>query len=177
MLGRIQRSLYKLKKLLLKVHEKDGLEEPSALASLSRRKTVEERREEAVTFIIEKYFDLKKREEDYLRKLESYGRFRRWIFEKSRSLRTAGMIFKETVVKPSIIVMMVFSCFFSIWLGTVVGQPTTKFTQTYVPFPFNYALDVLILFPIGFAPGILSIVLSYYWEKKKLLRLFQDYGV
>lgn len=137
----------------------------------------EERREEAVTYIVEKYFELKKHEEDYIKKLESYSPVRRWIFERSRNIRTAGSIFKETIAKPVIITMMMFSVFLSILLAIMIGREITWFTQMYLPAPFNYVLDVMILFPIGFSPGVISIVLNYYREKKKLLNLLKSYGL
>jgi hypothetical protein len=168
--------LSKLKERLQRAFGKNLPEDAFSKLTFAQ-KTVEERREEAVTYIVEKYFELKKREEAYIKKLESYGTVRRWLFERSRSIKAADMIFKEIIVKPVIITMMMFSIFLSIILATMVGQEITLLTRMYLPNPFNYVLDVVILFPIGFSPGIMSIVLNYYREKKKLLRLLRDYSL
>jgi hypothetical protein len=149
----------------------------SALKPSPKPRTMEERRQDALKYLVEKHFEWKRREEEYRKKLESYGRIRRWVYKRTISLKDAGMIFKETIVKPSIMVIMICSGALSIWLGTTVGQPVINFTRYYVPSPFNYVLDVLILFPVGFSPGITSVILTYYIEKRKVEKLLKDYGV
>ena len=87
------------------------------------------------------------------------------------------MFVTEAFVKPNILFAMAYSTYLSIWFGIKLGPSITKFTQTHVSIPFNYVLDVLILFPIGFSPGIVSIILGYYVEKKKLKKILNDYGI
>jgi len=173
----IRRGLYKLKELFYyKVLGKKTLEQNTS-ESRYKPKTIEERKEEAVDYLVEKYLGSKKREEEYRRKLKSYGKFRRWVFHRIMNLRNACMFVLETFVKPYILFAMAYSTYLSIWFGTKLGPNITKFTQTCVPMPFNHVLDVFILFPIGFSPGILSIILGYYVEKKKLKKILEDYGV
>jgi hypothetical protein len=176
MLEKMQSHLSKLKERLHKAFG-NKLSEGDVLKPAFPRKTVEESREEAVGYIVEKYFEVKKREEDYTKKLESYGTVHRWVFERASNLKTAGMVLKEAIVKPAIITALMGSVIFSILLAMIIGPQITGFTQTYLPSPFNCILDVLILFPIGFSPGIISIVLNYFREKRKLLNLLRSYGV
>jgi hypothetical protein len=165
----------KVRKLLRKLEEILG--EKTTLKPPPKRKTMEERRQEALKYLVEKHFEWKKREEDHRKKLESYGKIRRWIYKRSISLKDAGMIIKESIVKPFIMVLLIGSGAFSMWLGTMIGQQITKFTQYYVPSPFNYVLDLFILFPLGFSPCIIGVILSYYIEKRKMKKLLEDYGV
>lgn len=178
MAEKIRKGLDKLKKALYGFFLKENPQSSMVSKPLSQSVvTLEERRGEALNYLVEKYFETKKREEEYLRKLESYGRFRRWCYEKGKNLRYMGMVFKELIVKPSVITMMICSTYLSIWLGMTIGARITRFTEMYIPHPFSYMFDVLILFPIGFFPGILSIILKYYLDKKKLRRILENYGV
>jgi hypothetical protein len=156
---------------------KETLRGNATLKAPPKPKTSEERRQEALKYLVEKHFERKRREEEYRKKLESYGRIRRWVYTRSMSVKDAFMVFQEVIVKPAIMTIMICSTLFSIWLGTTVGQQFTKFTIHYIPSPFNYVLDVLVLFPLGFSPGIASVILTYYVEKRKIKRLLEDYGV
>jgi hypothetical protein len=140
-------------------------------------KTMEERRQEALEYIVKKHFEWKRREEEYRKKLESYGKIRRWAYKRIIGLRDAGMIIKEVIVKPFIMTIMICSCVFSMLLGMTIGQQFSSFTRYYILSPFNYVIDVLVLFPLGFSPGIISIILTYYVEKRKIKRLLEDYGI
>jgi hypothetical protein len=156
---------------------KEILRGNAASKVLPKPKTSEERRQEALEYLVEKHFEWKRREEEYRKKLERYGRIRRWIYTRSMSAKSVFVIIREVIVKPSIMTVMICSGFFSIWLGTTVGQQFSKFTLYHTPSPFNYVLDVLVLFPLGFSPGLISIVLTYYVEKRKIKKLLEDYGV
>jgi len=178
MTERIRKYIRKLKKALYGFFLKENPRSNMVLKPLSKSVvTLEERRGKALTYLVENYFETKKREEEYLRKLESYGRFRRWCYEKGNSLKYIGMVVKELIVKPSIITMMLCSTYLSIWLGITIGPRITRFTEMHIAYPFSYVFDVLILFPIGFFPGILSIILKYHIDKKKLRRILENYGV
>jgi len=168
MIETMRKRLHKLKEVLGR---------DTALEPPPKRKTIEERRQEALKYLVEKHLEQKRHEEEYRKKLESYGKIRRWVYKRIVSLKDVGMIIKETIVKPSIMLIMVCSGFFSIWLGTIIGQQVMGFTRYYLSSPINYVFDVLILFPIGFSPGIISITLTYYVEKRKLKKLLEDYGV
>jgi hypothetical protein len=156
---------------------KETLEDNTVLKSSYAPKTMEERREKALNYLVEKYFESKKREEELQKKLERYGRVRRWIYKRSITLKNVGTFVKETVVKPVIIYTLACSSVFSMYLGMTIGSQIIKFIESYVPPPFSFVLEVLFLFPIGFSPSILSIVLNYYLEKKKLKRMLEEYGI
>lgn len=178
MAQKIRKGLYKLKKNLYGVFKREKSDpefilEPVLFSPL----TIEKRRREALGYLVEKYFEGKKREEEYLKKLESYGRFRRWLYKRAVSLKYVGIVVKELVVKPSILTMLICSTYFSVWLGTTLGPKVAEFSAMHISHPSKYVLDVLILFPIGFSPAILSIVLSYHMEKKKLKRILENYGI
>ena len=178
MAQKIRKGLYKLKRELDRVFKREKSDpefilEPVLFSPL----TIEKRRSEALDYLVEEYFEGKKREEEYLKKLESYGRVRRWLYKRAVSLKYVGMVVKELMVKPSILTTLIFSTYFSVWLGTTLGPKVSDFTAMYISHPSKYVLDVLILFPIGFSPAILSIVLNYHMEKKKLKRTLENYGI
>lgn len=178
MAQKIRRGLCRLKESLHGVFRKEKLHHSIVLRpSFSSPEAIEERREEALDYLLETYFESKKREEEWIKKLESYGKVRRWFYKRGMNLKYAGIIVKETVVKPVIIYTIVCSTFFSILLGSAIGPQIAKFTAIYIPHPFGYVLDVLILFPIGFSPGMISVILNYHIEKKKLKRILEDHGI
>jgi hypothetical protein len=178
MAQKIRRGLCRLKESLHGVFRKEKLHHSIVLrSSFSSPEAIEERREEALHYLVETYFELKKREEEYIKKLENYGKIRRWFYRRGMNLKYAGVIVKETMVKPAIIYAIICSTLFSILLGTAIGPQIAKFTAIYIPHPFGYVLDVLILFPIGFSPGIISVILNYHIEKKKLKRILEDHGI
>ncbi|MEM2463804.1 MAG: hypothetical protein QXY07_03890 [Candidatus Bathyarchaeia archaeon] len=146
------------------------------IASLTPE-AIEQRRREAMEYLLRKYLENKRRQEELERKLSSYGPFRRWLYKRWRSLRFAALVFKEAIAKPVILSAAVCSAVFSIWLGTTLSPTIAKFTQTHVFHPFNYVIDLLILFPIGFFPALISITLSYFQEKRKLKRVMENYGM
>lgn len=139
--------------------------------------TIEERRGEALDYLVEKHFQTKEREEECLRRLESYGFVRRWFFKKSNGFRYGATVVKELMVKPSIMVTMIFSTALSVLLGIIIGPQVVKFTAMCIPNPAKYVVDVLILLPTGFSPGIASVILNYHFEKKKMLRMLENYGL
>lgn len=177
MTEKIRKRLCKLKKRLHKIWGKEALGQIIVLKRPDKPEIIEERREKALGYLVEKYFESKRHEEEIRRKLESYGRVRRWVYKRSVQLKDAGMIVREVLVKPAVITLMAFSVFFSILLGMTIAPQIVKFTAVYIPNPFKYVVDVLILFPIGFSPGILGIVLNYYVEKEKLKRTLKNYGI
>ncbi len=177
MAKRTRSYLCKLRERFYEAFGKETSVQNTVLGRSGKFETLEERRKEALGYLVEKYFESKRREEEFRKKLESYGRVRRWMYERSMQLKDAGMIVREGVVKPFIITTIALSGFFSICLGTTVGPQITKFIETYFPFPFNYMLEVLIIFPIGFSPVILGIVLNYYVEKRKVKRMLENYGI
>lgn len=136
-----------------------------------------ERRKKALDYLVKNYFDMKKREEEYAKKIENYGTIKRWIYRKSINFKNNFTFVASTIVQPSIMILMVYSTALSLYLGMRIGPYIADFIRNFVPQPFNYILDVLIIFPIGFSPGILSIVLGYYLEKKRLERMLREYGV
>ncbi|MGD8565847.1 MAG: hypothetical protein PVF96_05820 [Candidatus Bathyarchaeota archaeon] len=138
---------------------------------------IEERREEALNFLVNDYFEKKKTEEEYLKKIQSHGVFIRWLYKSGRSVRNGLVFIRETIVRPTIIAIMLYSTALSLYLGIRVGSEIARLTGIYFPFPLNNILDVLIIFPIGFSPGILSITLGYFVEKKKIERVIIDYGI
>ncbi|MDH5733637.1 MAG: hypothetical protein OEY88_07630 [Candidatus Bathyarchaeota archaeon] len=71
----IRTRLYKLQERFYHVLGKKTLEHNTSPKSSYNLKTVEERRREALDYLVEKYFESKKREEEYLKKLKSYARF------------------------------------------------------------------------------------------------------
>ncbi len=144
---------------------------------LHRPETLVRRRAEALDYLVKNYFETKKREEEYIEKMERYGTVRRWIYRRSMNLKNNLTFVTRTILKPSIMMLMIYSTALSLYLGTRVGPEIAEFTRRYVPQPFNYMLDVLVIFPIGFSPGILSIAMNYYLEKKMLNRILQEYGV
>jgi len=174
----IRRRLHKLKqRFYYEVLRKETSEHSTFLNPPYKPKTIEERREKTLDYLVKKYSELKKREEEYIKKLESYGKIKRWAYKRSRNLKNACIFAKESIVKPSMIFAMTYSTALSMYLGIRTGSQIAKLTSRYIPLPFNYVLDVLILFPIGFSPGILSIILGYYLEKERLKRMLEDYGV
>jgi hypothetical protein len=140
-------------------------------------KSMEERRQEALKYLVEKHFEWKRREEEYRRKLESYGKVGGWVYKRIMGLKYSVMIFSEIIVKPFIMTVLICSSIFSLLLGMTVGLQFSEFTRHLVMSPFNDVLNVLVLFPLGFSPSILSIILTYYVEKRKVKRLLEDYGV
>jgi len=173
----IRKRLCKLKKRLHKIWGKEALGQIIVLKRPDKPEIIEERREKALGYLVEKYLESKRHEEEIRRKLESYGRVRRWVYKRSVQSKDAGMIVREVLVKPVVITLMAFSVFFSILLGMAIGPQIVKFTEVYIPHPFKYVVDVLILFPIGFSPGIISVILNYDIEKKKLKRILEDHGI
>jgi len=137
----------------------------------------EKRRKEAIDYLLKEYLETRKRREELQRKLKNYGPVKRWLYMRTMNLKTAGMILKETILKPVILCTAVCSGALSIWLGTVLQPLIMGSIDKYVAFPFNYILNVMILFPIGFSPAIISIVLSYFQEKKKVKRMLENYGI
>jgi hypothetical protein len=177
MANKIGEGLRKLKGHLFKFSKKEKLDDDFVKILLLTPEAIEERRKEAMRYLLKDYFESKKRREDYMRKLESYGKIRRWFYKRSKSLIYAGMFIKEVIAKPVIIFALACSSAFSMWLGMTVGPIVMRFTETYIISPFDYVLNVVVLFPVGFSPAIISIVLSYFQEKKKSKRLLETYGI
>lgn len=177
MANKIEKGLRKLKEHLLKSSENEKLNDDFIKIVLLTPEAIEERRKEAMRFLLKEYFKSKRRQEEYMRKLAGYGKIKRWFYKRSRSLIFAGIFLKEAVAKPAILFAFACSGAFSMWLGITVGPMVIKFTEMHIISPFNYVLNVLVLFPIGFSPVIISIVVGYFQEKKKLKRLLENYGI
>ena len=139
--------------------------------------TLEERRREAMDYLVAKYYESKKREEDYIKKIRSYGKIRRWTYQIFQSIKEFLFFIKEIIAKPVIITLMAYSTYISLWFGTKYGPYVSRLTKMYIPSPLNHILDLLILFPIGFLPGILSILFTYYVQKRELRRILQTYNL
>jgi hypothetical protein len=137
----------------------------------------EKRRKEAIDYLLKEYSETRKRREELQRKLQNYGPVKRWLYIRAMNLKTFGMILKETILKPVILCTAVCSGALSIWLGTVLQTLIAGSIDKHVAFPFNYILNVIILFPTGFSPAIISIFLSYFQEKKKIKRMLENYGI
>lgn len=141
-------------------------------------KDTEKRREEAMKYLVKKYYESKIREEEFRKKLESYGRLRRWISRRSSNLKIAGMIVKEIIVKPVGMTIAIMSVAFSLILAASTSPKIVEFIDRIVPFPCNVVIGVIVTFPIGFSPAIIAIVsYTYYINKEIKKRLKEDYGI
>ncbi len=174
----ISRLPQKLKTCLLQKRTgKEPSERIAVRKNLHRPETLIERREKALDYLVKNYFEVKKREEEHKKKMESYGTIRGWVYERSMNLKNILTFMTRTIVKPSIMLLMTYSTALSLYLGMRVGPQIAQLTGRYIPHPFNYIFDVFIIFPIGFSPGILSVVLNYHLEKKTLNRILKEYGL
>ena len=162
---------------LIRRSSSDAMGSNRVLRNSYEPEIIEERREVALDYLVKNYFEKKKLKEEYLRKIQSHGPFIRWFYRSSRSIKSTLLFIKETVIRPTVIAIMMYSTALSLYVGMRIGPEIAKLTGTHFPYPLNYLLDVLIIFPIGFSPGILSIVLGYYVEKKKIERIIIDYGI
>lgn len=141
-------------------------------------KNSEERREEAFQYLVKKYYESKMREEESRKRLESYGRFRRWIYKRTKNFKIAGMIVKEIVIKPVGLALMVVSGWFSSVLTIFISPKVIEFIDSIVPSPYNQVVGVVAMFPIGFSPIIIAVVsYAYYVNREIKKRLKEDYGI
>lgn len=139
---------------------------------------MEKRRKEAMEYLVKKYHESKKREEELKRKLESYSRVRLWMYERSMNLKDACMMFKELVVKPVGITIAVLSGFPSLILAASISPKITQLIDNAFPFPYNEVINIFVCFPIGFAlPMIAEVSYAYYVNKEAKKRLKEDYGI
>lgn len=179
---KIKSRLYRLKERLYKFVgrgplKKETLEHDTVLKP-PYKPTWEERRKEAMEYWVKEYYESKMREEKLRKKLESYGKVRRWAYKRIRNLKVDGMIVKETVVKPLGMTIAAMSGFFSLILAASTAPKIVKFIHSVVPFPYNVVIDVIVTFPIGFSPGIIAEGLYVYYVKKEIKkRLKKDYRI
>lgn len=174
----IRSRLYRLEVLFYhKVLRKKTVQYRGFVKSSNNPKSLEKRRRVAVDYLVNKHFEYKEREEEYLRRLENYGKLRRWLHIRYTSLRRRFTFTLDTIIKPSILIALTYSTVLSVWIGSRFGSGITKLTITYIPNPLNYIFDILILFPIGFSPALLSIYLNYYLQKQLLKRELEYYGI
>lgn len=137
-------------------------------------KDLEKRREDALEYLVRKFYESKMREA----KLKSYGIVRRRIYKIGRGLRDAGMIFREAIVKPVGIATFVISCFLTLELAVLVSPKIVKFIDSLVPFPYNVIINIIVTLPIPFSPLIIGEGLYLYHIKKELeKRLKEEYGI
>ena len=116
---------------------------------------MKKRREEALDYLVTKYYESKISEEELRKRLESYGRVKRWFYRRSMDLKDVGMIVKESVVKPVGIAIMSMSGFFSLILAISTAPKIIRFIDSVVPFPYNVVIGLVVTFPIGFSPMII----------------------
>jgi hypothetical protein len=176
----IKRRFYGLKKRLYQVFDKDSSKEMERGIVFKRPdspEVIEKRRKEAMEYWVKKYHEDKRYKEELERKLGDMGSVDRWFYKRWLGLKDAGMVVKEGIIKPVGITSLMLSGGLSILLGITAGPYVTKFTGMYIPYPSNYILDVFILFPIGFTPGMLSIIGNYYLERKREKRMLKNYGL
>ena len=182
MAEKIKRRLQELKEhleQLLNVSRKHFKKETSKRHTYSnpKRKTMEECRKEALDYLVKEYHESIKREEELRKKLEGYGRLRRWIYRKSMDLKVRGMVLKEVVIKPVGVTLVFMSGLFSWYLATATAPKIHKFIDNLVPPPLNKIVSLTTL-PIGWTPVIiLGGYYLYVTEKEINTRLKEDYGL
>lgn len=141
-------------------------------------KTWEERRAKAISFLINTWIDSKRREEEYRKRMGSYGVFRRWLYRRAKNLKNVGMVVKEIILKPIAMFLATSSGGISLYVGTRFGSDFIKFVEHYIPPPYGVILYVPSLFCIGFLPPlIIPSILLYYTVKKEVKARLQEYGV
>lgn len=139
---------------------------------------MEGRRQEALEYLVKNYYESKIHEQKLRKKLESYGRLRRWVYRRSSELRVTGMIFKQVIIKPVGIAL----CFISGWLTPILAFSVTpgivRFIDSIVPVPYNAVVDIIVTFPIPFSPLVIAWGLYIHHLKKVIeKRLKEDYGI
>jgi len=145
--------------------------------SSASAKNVEKRREEAMEYLVKKYYESKIHEEELRKKFESYSRIRRWIYKRGMNLKDAGMIFKEIIVRPFGLIIASGSGLFSWYLALRTAPNIHRFIDSIVPSPWNSVIG-LITVPIGWSPLIIAEGLYVYYTQREIRkRLKEDYGI
>ena len=164
----------KIKRLLKRLYSRN---EPEYVDT-SVPKTPEERRKEAMDYLVEKYYEGKEREEKRRIKLESMGRFERLLYEGSEWTKGKLFSFKELVVKPvGLTAAILFSTYGVTLLATGTMYKITEEINRYVPYPLNYPATFFVANAIIFSPFIISFGLYARREKKREKQMLKEYGI
>jgi hypothetical protein len=141
-------------------------------------KTVEERRDEALKYLVTDYHRTKERREELRRRIERMGPIRRRLYKGYVALKEVGYTFKEIVIKPIGLALFTFSGAASVLCATCVMPEAANIIDHTIPFPFNLPIVFTLANGIVFSPFIVSFELYSRREmnrEKKILR--DDYGI
>lgn len=183
MAEKIRSGLYRLKERVYELVGREPLKKETVEWNTDSKsshipKTSEKRREEAMGYLVKKYYESKMREEEFRKKLESYGRVRRWVYERSRNLQDAGMIVKETVGRPLFWASVALSGWVYMTIVPQITPKIMKFVDSVVPPPYNGPINVVLCFPVGFSFLVVPPAIYAYKVKRELKkRLREDYGI
>lgn len=182
MASRIKRTLSEVKmrlhNLLSARPTKKIASKPNTVRFSSPVEPIEQRRKEALEHLVKKYFETKRREEELRRKLESYGKVKRWLYEKRIGAMQTLSFLRDAVVKPVFLGIFGLSGVFSAILATSIMPSAALFISSIIPFPLDYPVVILLAVCIAFSPFIVSMELYRHFEmKREKKRIREEYGI
>jgi hypothetical protein len=182
MADRVRKAISKLKNQLGRFSISQSTEQKriaSARKSPTSIRSLEERRAEALKHIVKKHREMKRREEELRKKLESYGRMQRWLYRRRAGLQQSWSFFKDFVVKPISIGLFGVSGMFSAILATVTMPRAAPLIQRLLPFPLlYYPIIFLLAICIAFSPFIVSMEAYRHVEmERQRKRLREEHGI
>lgn len=131
-------------------------------------------------YIVRQHYDAGRRQEEFRRKLESYGKFRAFLYERGRGLnlrfRVLMEVLLELVIKPLGITLVALSGLGSFYLATQTAPKLHAFIDGILPFPYNKIIGTVTV-PIGWIPVlVVGGYVSYKTEKETRKRLKEEHG-
>ena len=183
MAGKTKRLLYKVKERLQNLFgrgsvKKETLERRTYSKFSCVLEIKEKRRKEAAEFLVRKYYESKRREEELRKKLESMGKVRRWVYKRITDFKDYSSFFKDAVGTPVGLVVYCLTPFMAAIVTSASIWRIAPLIELNVPFPLNYAAIFITATGLAFSPFIISLEIYDYREtKRKKKRLREEYGI
>ncbi len=131
-------------------------------------------------YIVRQHYSAKRQQEEFRRKLASYGKFRAFLYKRGRSLdlrlRVLTDVLLELVIKPLGITLIALSGLASFYLATQTAPTIHAIIDGVLPFPYNKIVGTITV-PIGWIP-VLAVggYVSYKTERETRKRLKEEHG-
>jgi hypothetical protein len=167
---------YMLSRLKRLLRRSSALEE--MVLEDTQPRPMDERRREALSYLVIDYRKSKERMEELQRRIESMNPIIRLFYKGYLSIRSFAFVFAELVAKPLGLALLTFSGSISVLIANYVMYDAARFIDRVVPFPLNYPTTFLLATCIVFSPFIVSFeVYSRRERDRERKMLKEEYGI
>jgi len=144
----------------------------------TRLRSMDERRKEALNYLVVDYQKSKERREELQRRIEGMNPVMRLFYRSYLSVRSFLFVFLEIVAKPMGLVAFTFSGSISVLIANYVMYGAARYINSAVPFPLNYPTTFVLATCIVFSPFIISFeVYSRRERNRERKMLKEEYGI